>query len=125
MSLRILILDEDPGMRELYRDIFAQTDYSIDLVENRMQAIRFVRDSSRNYDIMITDCGVGSHERRLDAIIQIQELDDKVVFFAISDNSRFRRQISLYESTFYVSDKPFSSRELLDQIEEIEDIFIK
>lgn len=128
MSLRILVLDEDPDVRTFYGTIFEQTNYTIDLAETRFEALKLIKDSQdpnkerKPYQFMITDCGYGPVRDRMDVIYQIQRLNPRLKLIAVSDRPDFRKEMYPYASATF--NKPFSPKALLNKIKEIEEEFI-
>ena len=57
--LPILVVDDEPNMRETVRDLLMDEGYAVDLAESAEQAIKMLAEPGTQYLLMITDARLG------------------------------------------------------------------
>ena len=57
--LPILVVDDEPNMRETVRELLMDESYVVDLAESAEQAIEMLAKTGAQYFVMITDARLG------------------------------------------------------------------
>jgi len=57
--LPILVVDDEPNMRETVRELLMDEGYAVDLAESAEQAIKMLSEPGIQYMLMITDARLG------------------------------------------------------------------
>lgn len=85
VSSRILVIDDDSGVREMLSDLFARAGYEVVTAENGKVGLDCYR--RRRADLVITDI-IMPEKEGLETIIDIRREDPDARIFAISGGSR-------------------------------------
>lgn len=117
---RIMIVDDDQSMRNIYRDIFDKyrQDYSIEIFPDPRKAFKMLKEEK--FDLVITD-------------IIMEPMDGETFFVTISNDSGLRNLPVLVvtvlsrdeldqhfnKKTAEFLQKPFSELELLSKLQEL------
>ena len=117
----ILVLDDDPSIRNAIRRILERSDFEVIEAEEAREALHIVRDPMLNVDLVICDLvlpGLGGREagNALQA-----RVPDTPILFTSGYSSHFsgRREVKKAGQPFL--GKPFEAAELLDAVEKLLD----
>lgn len=116
-SPRILVIDDDDGVRMLLRRVLEQEGYEVEEAANGAIGVRAYRDSAA--DLVITDIIMPDKEG-IGTILELREVQDDVKIIAISGGGRISSTDHLKTAedlgVFCTFKKPFDRQELLDAI---------
>lgn len=54
-SKRILVVEDEPGIRDLLREVFTLEGYTVSVAEHGEMALNLLLDADNRFDLMITD----------------------------------------------------------------------
>jgi two-component system, response regulator, stage 0 sporulation protein F len=112
VSQHILVVDDEPGMRETLVDIFEAAGYRVTAVNNGSAAVRLVREDGVN--VVVMDVRMPG----LDGVETMREMDapppQVIVMTAYAVEERLRAAISAH--AFAVVHKPFAVARMLSLV---------
>lgn len=110
MPQHILVVDDDPAVRDYLHRSLVQAGYGVTAAANGKEALRLF--SSQPFDLVITDILMPDCDG-LEVLLHIRQVRPQVPVVAISgaDNELFRQDAAGLGATF-VLPKPFTAAEL-------------
>ncbi|MEE9394068.1 MAG: response regulator [Planctomycetota bacterium] len=116
---RILVIDDDDGVRMLLRRILEQEGYEVEEARNGAIGVRSFRASP--VDLVITDIIMPDKEG-ISTILELREVSEEIKIIAISGGGRISSADHLRTAedlgVFCTFKKPFDRKELLGAISE-------
>ena len=117
MSARILVIDDDPGVRRMLVEMLRREGYEVDDAENGRVGMRRFREHPAA--LVITDL-VMPEQEGLETLIQLRHSGEPVKVIAISGGGRVGPDSYLNSALTLGADailaKPFGREELLAQV---------
>lgn len=120
MSYKILVIDDDEGVRELLNDLLLPAGYEVALAKDGNEGIRIFSESGA--DLVITDI-IMPEKEGLETIMELKRSSSDVKIFAISGGSR-NLPIQFLDASKNLGalrtfKKPFDCQELLKAVKEV------
>ncbi len=113
---RILVVDDDAGIRVLLKNSLEATGYQVDVAQNGVEALRLWE--AKSYGLLITDM-VFMYSGGIDLVQSIRGRDAQVPILAITGYGEGVAQEALEAGANHVLLKPFhlfEVRELVDRM---------
>ena len=119
--MKILIIDDDRGVRKFIRKALSKLDYTIFDAENGEIALNAMSDEE-NFDLAIVDILMPEKEG-LETIREIKNLYPEMKIIAMSGGGQIAAeqylQLADYMGADAVIKKPFIRKDLINKIEEV------
>jgi YesN/AraC family two-component response regulator len=114
MSKKMLIVDDEPIIREILRETFEACDFVVHEAENGRKAFQLIQEIS--YDCVLSDVRMpgGDGVELAKNIFQIAEKKPKL--FLITGHAEGVAELVKDCGVIKVFDKPFNFRELMTQV---------
>lgn len=77
MKREILIIEDDPGMHEIYRNMLDERKFSMTFVQEPLKALEMIRRDGKTFDLIL-----------LDILMQDRFLDGRVFFVQLREALR-------------------------------------
>ncbi|MBF0251538.1 MAG: response regulator [Alphaproteobacteria bacterium] len=114
---RILVIDDDAGVRDTVREMLLREGYDVDVAENG--SIGLKKHSAAPYDLVITDIMMPVKEG-IETIIALKDIDITLKIIAMSGGGNSGSLDYLKMSPVFGADgtlpKPFSKDELITTV---------
>ena len=124
MNERILVIDDDIGIRESLSLVLGDAGYQVDTVESGEQGIERVRNN--NYDLIFLDIKMAGMDG-IETLQEIRKMGKKIPVYIITAFQReYFRQLEDAKQDgmdFEVIEKPFDRRRLLSLVKDILEIY--
>jgi len=124
MNERILIIDDDIGIRESLSLVLGDAGYQVDTVESGEQGIQKVKRN--NYDLIFLDIKMAGMDG-IETLQEIRKMGKKIPVYIITAFQReYFRQLEdakQDEMDFEVIEKPFDRKRLLSLVKDILEIY--
>ncbi len=114
-GIRILVIDDEPQIRDLLETLLEREGCVVTVVENGMEAMKLF--STARFDIVITDMAMPG-KNGVDTIIEIRQLKPPVGIIAMSGvdtKEELLRLATAFEADTTIK-KPFTKKELISAI---------
>ncbi len=114
-GIRILVIDDEPQIRDFLKIILEGEGCVVTLVQNGMEAMKLF--STARFDIVITDMAMPG-KNGVDTIIEIRQLKPPVGIIAMSGvdtKEKLLRLATAFEADATIK-KPFTKKELISAI---------
>ena len=114
MKKKILIVDDEPQIREIFKEVFETADYNVHEAKNGREAFRLTQEIL--YDIVLSDVRMPGGDG-LELAKNIHELSGpKPKVFLITGCSDSLLENAKEWGVIKVFDKPFDFKEVLKQV---------
>jgi len=124
MNERILVIDDDIGIRESLFLVLGDAGYQVDTVESGEQGIERVRNN--NYDLIFLDIKMAGMDG-IETLQEIRKMGKKIPVYIITAFQReYFRQLEDAKQDgmdFEVIEKPFDRKRLLSLVKDILEIY--
>jgi len=124
MNKRILVIDDDIGIRESLSLVLGDAGYQVDMVESGEQGIQKVKRN--NYDLIFLDIKMAGMDG-IETLQEIRKMGKKIPVYIITAFQReyFRRLEDAKQDgmDFEVIEKPFDRKRLLSLVKDILEIY--
>ena len=124
MNKRILVIDDDTGIRETLFLVLDDAGYQVDTVESGEQGIQKVK--SNKYDLIFLDIKMAGMNG-IETLREIRKMGKKIPVYIITAFQReYFRQLEDAKQDgmdFEVLEKPFDRKRLLSLVKSILDIY--
>ncbi|AIY87001.1 MULTISPECIES: response regulator [unclassified Thermotoga] len=112
---RILVVDDEPNIRELLKEELQEEGYEVDTAENGEEALK--KFFSRNYDLVILDIEMpGISGLEVAGEIRKKKKDAKIIL--LTAYSHYRSDLSSWAADEYVV-KSFNFDELKEKVKKL------
>ena len=115
MTYSILIVDDDKGLRGLYRMVLEKAGYLVDEVTNGADALKYLMNHTPDVIIMDMLMPMLGGEAVIKRIQQMPALDD-VKIIVVTAYPRFRESTEFYRGDSFLV-KPIQPNEVLEAVE--------
>lgn len=103
MKTRVLIVDDEEGVREFYKDFLLEHGFEVLTASNAREGLRITEEN--HLDVVLMDIDMPGLSG-LDALKELREIDDKIPVLLLTAYERFKRNFSsLYADEYIVKDK--------------------
>ena len=114
---KILVIDDEKNIRELFSDFLSWYGYYVMTVENGSEGLRRLKEA--NFDVVLSDINIpGISGIELMKIVREEKIDVFFVLFTGIDVDIARR-ISEQQAADGFIEKPFSIRQIIHLIEDL------
>ena len=124
MNKRILVIDDDIGIRESLSLVLGDAGYQVDTVESGEQGIEKVKRN--NYDLIFLDIKMAGMDG-IETLQEIRKMGKKIPVYIITAFQReYFRQLEDAKQNgmdFEVIEKPFDRKRLLSLVKDILEIY--
>jgi len=124
MNERILVIDDDIGIRESLSLVLGDAGYQVDTVESGEQGIERVRNN--NYDLIFLDIKMAGMDG-IETLREIRKMGKKIPVYIITafQKEYFRQLEGAMQDgiDFEVIEKPFDRKRLLSLVKDILEIY--
>jgi DNA-binding NtrC family response regulator len=113
MKNRILIVEDDPDLRELLEEVFADEDYETIVADNGSTALKFVENEKEILDLIVTD--VQMPEMKGDELLKLtreQRIETPVIVMTAFGSVEQAVELVKKGAFEYIT-KPFQTKDLL------------
>ena len=115
---RILVIDDDPMMRELYREILAGAGHEISITENGTQALARIDDHRDQPDLIVVDLMM-PNLNGYEFVKRLRLVDRHAKTPVIAASNLSTGEWALHAGADRFLAKPFRSQELIALINEL------
>ena len=115
MKKKILVVDDDPNMRELLREELEEEGYEVEAAENGEEALK--KFSSGDYDLVILDIEMPGMNG-LEVAGKIREMKKDARIILLTAYSHYRSDLSSWAADEYVV-KSFNFDELKEKVKKL------
>ncbi len=116
---RILLVEDDPKLREFGEDVLIDNDYQCDTAGNATQALRRFKKNSAKYDLIISDV-VLPDINGVDLVEKLHKIRKSLPVIMISGYSEKKSKRELIkEKNYPFIQKPFDMEKILKMIKQI------
>jgi two-component system response regulator PilR (NtrC family) len=117
MAARILVADDEPGLREMLDVLLRRAGYEVELFSGVRSAVERLKAGGSDFDVVITDLSMPDGSG-MEVLEQAKQRDDTlqvimITAFATTEQAVEAMRLGAYD---YIQ-KPFKNSELLAQIE--------
>ncbi|MGB7569210.1 MAG: response regulator, partial [Chitinivibrionales bacterium] len=113
---KILVVDDEPGMREICSEILASGGYTVSLCENGVDAVDFMKKEGAHVDMVILDM-IMPRMNGHDTFYELRKIDPALKIILVS-GFLHKKELKgiLKESNAAFIQKPFTEQQLLGEI---------
>ena len=115
MKKKILVVDDEPNMRELLREELEEEGYEVEAAENGEEALK--KFSSGDYDLVILDIEMPGMNG-LEVAGKIREMKKDARIILLTAYSHYRSDLSSWAADEYVV-KSFNFEELKEKVKKL------
>ncbi|PLV56342.1 response regulator [Thermotoga sp. SG1] len=115
MKKKILVVDDEPNMRELLREELEEEGYEVETAENGEEALK--KFSTGDYDLMILDIEMPGMNG-LEVAGKIREMKKDARIVLLTAYSHYRSDLSSWAADEYVV-KSFNFDELKEKVKKL------
>jgi CheY-like chemotaxis protein len=115
MTYSVLIVDDDKGLRGLYRMVLEKAGYLVDEVTNGADALKYLMNHTPNVIIVDMLMPMLGGEAVIKRIQQMPALDE-VKIIVVTAYPRFRESIGFFRADSFLV-KPIQPNEVLEAVE--------
>ena len=117
---KILVVDDDPGIRDMLRDMLEREHYQVLVAANGAEAIEVY--ATEPASVVITDI-IMPEKEGIETIMELTRINPLAKIIAISGGGRFMAEsyleIAREIKAAYTFSKPFKRTEILDAIRQL------
>jgi len=100
---RVLVVDDEQGVREFYKDFLMDNGFEVLTATNAREGLKIA--GNNNLDVVLMDIDMPGLSG-LDALKELREIDDKIPVLLLTAYERYKRNFaSLYADEYIVKDK--------------------
>ncbi len=103
MKEKVLVVDDEKGIREYYKDLLQENGYEVYTAKNAKDGLQVA--SENELDLILLDINMPDLNG-LDALKKIKEMDARIPVFLLTAHEKYKRNFaSLYAEEYIVKDK--------------------
>lgn len=121
LSLKILVVDDDPVTRSLLMKRLVKAEYEVDVAENGIEAVRMI--AAKHYDVVLTDLMMPGGVDGIGVLESAKEKDLKTEVVLITAHGSIDNAIvAMKKGAVDYLQKPINFDELFLRLEKIQNI---
>ncbi|MFI5308226.1 MAG: sigma-54-dependent transcriptional regulator [Polyangiales bacterium] len=116
MSARILVVDDEPGLREMLHVLLKRHGYTVEVAEGQKRAVQLLRAGS-SFDVVVTDLAMPDGSG-MGVLAETRKVDDSTQVIMITAYATTAQAVqAMREGAYDYIKKPFKNDELLAIVE--------
>jgi two-component system response regulator PilR (NtrC family) len=116
MSARILVVDDEPGLREMLHVLLKRHGYSVEVAEGQKRAVALLR-AGPSFDVVVTDLSMPDGSG-MGVLSETRKVDDSTQVIMITAYATTAQAVqAMREGAYDYIKKPFKNDELLAIVE--------
>jgi len=116
MSKKVLVVDDQPGIRLLLKDVLTHEGYKVQTATTGQEALDLVQNGA--FDLMILDYKLPIMDGKK-VVEKLEKLNSRIPIFLVTGLGEIEKEIKKCKLVKKVVSKPFNIQEICDEVKAI------